>query len=68
MVKKLCPVHCYHYTGNECPFCMEERVKKMADRWLNRMALPKKIVSYNPKEKSASHEMLQLLKEKFASR
>lgn len=31
--KKYCPVHCFSYTGAKCPFCEQERINRMVQRY-----------------------------------
>lgn len=67
MVKQLCRVHSYYYTGNECPFCMQERSQKMSLRWEEKNVLvPKKRFENSSKQESMG-DMLEKLKEKYNS-
>lgn len=31
--KKLCPTHMFHYSGNNCPFCEQERISHMCKKF-----------------------------------
>lgn len=68
MIKQLCKVHSYYYTGNECPICMQERSQKMALRWVEKnIDIPKKHIENN-KVSASMDDMLEKLKEKFNTR
>lgn len=59
MGKILCSIHHYYYYGVECPLCLEERVKKMENKFVKKESVKKE----KPKEITA--DMLSKLKSKF---
>lgn len=69
MEKKLCPIHRYYYSGNECPICAQERLQKMASRYVSENMDSSKERFEEKKNKNENmDEMLEKLKEKFNKR
>lgn len=69
MEKKLCPIHSYYYSGNECPICAKERLEKMASRWVPENIDSQKERFEKKKNKNENMDkMLEKLKEKFNKR
>lgn len=33
-MKQICPIHRFSYSGNKCPFCEQERLDKLAQRYV----------------------------------
>lgn len=65
MDKKLCSVHHLYFKGVECPLCLEERVKRMEEKFAkHNEVVPKE--KDNPKE--VTEDMLDKLKAKFGSK
>lgn len=65
MDKKLCSVHHLYFKGVECPLCLEERIKRMEEKFAkNDEVVPKK----KNATKEVTEDMLNKLKEKFGSK
>lgn len=33
-MKQICPIHRFSYSGDKCPFCEQERLEKLAQRYV----------------------------------
>lgn len=65
MNKKLCPTHRLYFSGVECPLCLEERVKRMEEKFTkHNEVVPKK----KDTQKEVTEDMLDKLKAKFGSK
>jgi hypothetical protein len=66
-IKNYCPVHHYYYTGDECPFCREERIKSL-DKKFNRDGVVEnkgKRDTENTKDREITSDDLEKLVNKF---
>lgn len=63
--KKMCPVHRFNYSGNKCPFCEQDRINSMVQKY-NKPIVSKKesIIDNN----IISEDDIMKLKEKFNCR
>lgn len=64
-MKKLCPTHFFSYSGNKCPFCEQERIDRLAQRFAK--TEEKKTVE-KPAEREIEESDLQKLLDKFNKR
>ena len=35
-MKTFCPIHCFNYTGNKCPYCEQDRIRSYAKRYVKK--------------------------------
>ncbi len=66
-MKQICPIHRFSYSGDKCPFCEQERLEKLAQRYA---VVDKPDVVGNYKTKTSNdiditEEHLKKLTEKF---
>lgn len=61
MEKQLCQTHHLFYNGLECPLCREEKIKRMAAKYVKKHQSATK----NEKQNNVTEEMLGQLKDKF---
>ncbi len=55
--KKMCNIHRFNYSGMKCPFCEQERISKLASKFI------KKDIKKDNKE--ITQEDIERLKNKF---
>lgn len=67
MGKKFCSIHHLYYNGVECPMCLDERVKRMEEKFVKRPKEEKK-ESKQSKSNVVTDDMLDRLKAKFGSK
>lgn len=60
-MKKYCPTHHFYYTGEECPFCRQERIQKLDKRFNKKPVVEKE----SDADKEITMDDIQKLKDKF---
>ena len=66
-MKQICPIHRFSYSGNKCPFCEQERLERLAKKFVVIDHLDV-IGNYEPKTKKdieITEEHWKKLVEKF---
>jgi len=66
-MKQICPIHRFSYSGDKCPFCEQERLEKLAKKFvvIDHLDI---IGNYKPKTSNdieITEEHLKKLTEKF---
>lgn len=66
-MKQICPIHRFSYSGDKCPFCEQERLEKLAKKFvvIDHLDI---IGNYKPKTNNdieITEEHLKKLTEKF---
>lgn len=41
-MKQICPLHHFFFNGNNCPFCEQERIERLSQKFDNKMSQIKK--------------------------
>lgn len=66
-MKSFCTIHCFHYSGNVCPFCEKDRIASLAKRHVKKEDNPKitNDVKKPAEPEKTMEEMLSALTAKF---
>lgn len=60
-IKTLCPIHHLYYSSTECPLCRNERIERLANRYVK----PINPVGKDNKERDITNIDIEKLKNKF---
>lgn len=63
-IKTLCPIHHLYYSSTECPLCRDERIERLANRYVKPINFVGKDRKNNMKHDITSSD-IEKLKDKF---